>query len=125
MSRVALTKVYSSSSAFFMEFLVFDSSTKDYSFVLKGFQNSASNPATESANSVFVELLTPEYQLMSKNSYNVMVQPSMLLATDFIQNLAVAQDNFVDGQNTVVTYSFQLNNPITEGTQSDFVLSLP
>lgn len=81
-----------------MEFKVFDSTSTDYSFVLKGFQNSGSNPATDASNSIFVEVVTPEYYVMSRNSYNVMVSPDMILATDYISDLAITQDDLVDGK---------------------------
>ncbi len=64
-ARVALTKVSSTATAFVMEFKVFDKTSTEYSFVLKGFQNAASNPTSTASNSISVELLTEDYYVMS------------------------------------------------------------
>ena len=54
-----------------------------------------------------------------------MVSPSMILATTYISDLAISQDNLLDGQKTTVAYSFKLQVTINDGTTNDFILDLP
>lgn len=87
----------SSASAFQFYFHVVDTTTKTYSFTLKGFQNSGANPTTNSANSIISEIVTAEEESMTKNTNNVMVTPSMELETTMISDMQISQDNFFDG----------------------------
>lgn len=113
------------SSSFAFQFQVLDATTKTYSFKLIGFQNAVSNPSTNAANSIFVELLTGNQELMAKNSYNVMVTPAMTSVTNNIADVVVSQDNWLDGQLTIVTYAFKLTTPINSGNVNNFNLNLP
>ncbi len=124
-SRLALTKVSSSASAFQLYFKVVDASTKSYSFDLKGFQNSASNPTANAANSILAEILTVKEQLMTKNTQTVMISPTMELESTEISDMQISQDNFIDGQVTTVTYGFKLAKAITDSQNNDFSLQLP
>lgn len=62
---------------------------------------------------------------MSKNSFNVIVTPTMTSVTTDIADVVVSQDSFLDGENTVVTYGFKLSTPINSGNVNTFNLNLP